>query len=840
MLPIDPSTTALGLPLWTWAAKATVLVLVAGALTSLVGRQSAALRHVVWTAALAALLLAPVAGGLPSWSLPWMRTAPPSLQTDLPSSDPPARSRVAATTAQERKQPAVIPAAASAAPQQLGATASSPIVVRPAWTWPQRIAAVWLLSAGVQIGIWARRIAQIHQLCRTARPFHGQSAQSALQQARDALGVRRPIELLLADSLLAPAVWGVRRVSILAPVAAQHWTAERWRTVLLHELAHVRRGDVIWQTLADLSRRLWWWHPAVWIAAWQQRRCQESACDDLVLAVGVRPSEYASELFALASGLDPSQWLSAGVPLVGRSELGRRVRAILSPRGHNLSSPTRRAITAVAMSLAGLAVWTATEQRPAAATQSLAPEAAADPEVLQTLPPAADRPEQGMIDRLNTAEILVKREIDRLRSEGRETDAEALQKRLQELLARRAPDSSPTAHDRPELHIVGLGRGRMLNLDTSHATLRLSYRTAPVVLCLSSPIRVNWELQVDPGVRLQEIVLTGAAQQVEGQPAGTKVTDRSEGGDASLVDTLRITQDDQVLRWSLAETEAKLGLPASSAFWVRQASREPILVGPENRAWREASAAALADALVTDVARADRIRAWRTLRAVNFVALDTVKSFGTASPSRLRAFTLAGPSSQLLTEFDERLGNVRQAIWDGNAAFVLLEGANVARVDSASGNAARLNLEPYAGELQHASCLALDTRRRTLFFSTLDSLLRFDLTRNAWLTPTGLNLPNLKAMAYLPSADCLFGLQVEPNEVALCRIDLGGVVIDRLRLPDIPAANWSEAWQLSTAGELLILLRQHATSDGSPDPRDAFLVDPGTGQVQFTSRLSTR
>ena len=70
------------------------------------------------------------------------------------------------------------------------------------------------------------------------------------------------------------------------PGHCRHWTEDRRRAVMLHELAHVARYDCLTQMLAGCRVRVYWFHPAAWWVARRLRIERELACDDRVIAAG--------------------------------------------------------------------------------------------------------------------------------------------------------------------------------------------------------------------------------------------------------------------------------------------------------------------------------------------------------------------------------------------------------------------------------------------------------------------------------------------------------------------------------------------------------------------------
>ena len=103
------------------------------------------------------------------------------------------------------------------------------------------------------------------------------------------------------------------------------------RVVLLHELAHARRGDWMLQMAAEALRCVWWFNPLAWIVRARLRRESEHAADDLVLARGVSPDTCATHLVELAREVRKHRrtWLPA--PAMARpSHLERRLSAMLN------------------------------------------------------------------------------------------------------------------------------------------------------------------------------------------------------------------------------------------------------------------------------------------------------------------------------------------------------------------------------------------------------------------------------------------------------------------------------------------------------------------------------
>src|SRR3954470_18024723 len=137
---------------------------------------------------------------------------------------------------------------------------------------------------------------------------------------------------------------------ILLPREADEWSAARRELVLRHELAHVARLDVLTQLLARVVSALHWPNPLAWLAERNLRRECEQACDDAVLAAGVRPTRYAEELLAILSELAPRGVASLAPGLASGPSIEQRLHALLDGRS------TRRRATRLDAAVTGVGV----------------------------------------------------------------------------------------------------------------------------------------------------------------------------------------------------------------------------------------------------------------------------------------------------------------------------------------------------------------------------------------------------------------------------------------------------------------------------------------------------
>ena len=191
------------------------------------------------------------------------------------------------------------------------------------------LAVVWMLGAAAIVAGLATGLVRLARLRRRCTPVTGRWRELT-DELSDTCGVRRNVTLLQSDDPSLLVTCGVLRPAIILPAGASTWTDERSRSVLRHELAHVRRHDAAIQLAAEALRAVLWVNPLAWMACRRLRQESEIACDDAVLDGGVDPADYASQLLAVARQLSHDHRAWASMPAIAEpSTLEKRIVAML-------------------------------------------------------------------------------------------------------------------------------------------------------------------------------------------------------------------------------------------------------------------------------------------------------------------------------------------------------------------------------------------------------------------------------------------------------------------------------------------------------------------------------
>ena len=287
--------------------KATIMLSIGLTVVKLARRARASVRHLLLTATLATV-----------FALPLVVVATPEVLIGVPAAPAvePIRAVKPISPAPNLTAPVSASVPAPATDNAASSTISWITIIRMLW-----MAGATLLLLQLGVDLW-----RLYRIRRDGLPWPEQN--DLVQSLSTEAGVRRPVEVLLHEGILAPLTYGIWRPAILLPSEAREWSVADLRRALVHELEHVRRGDWSIQLAARATCVFYWFHPLVWVAFRWLSLEAERACDDAVVRSAER-TDYAEQLVLLAGRLSRAHARPA-LGMANRSDLSRRVAALLN------------------------------------------------------------------------------------------------------------------------------------------------------------------------------------------------------------------------------------------------------------------------------------------------------------------------------------------------------------------------------------------------------------------------------------------------------------------------------------------------------------------------------
>ncbi len=171
----------------------------------------------------------------------------------------------------------------------------------------------------------------------------------------DKMGIHRQVQVFISRRIHEPLTIGHFKPVILIPVGLlTQQPPEQVEAILLHELAHIRRYDFLFNVLQSWIEILFFYHPAVWWISQQTREAREHCCDDQAVSICQDPLLYAQalaqvQLNKVKGKHNPDLALSASG---NKPSLTDRIYRIMGEPKKQLS-PSRGTLVAVILMISG-------------------------------------------------------------------------------------------------------------------------------------------------------------------------------------------------------------------------------------------------------------------------------------------------------------------------------------------------------------------------------------------------------------------------------------------------------------------------------------------------------
>ncbi len=325
---------------WGSIASNAVVATILAIGVMLLGRiwKNAAAVHALWVVVLLKLFTPPlITAELPIA----FRLVPPA-----ESADP--RKTTSSSPVRDEVQPTAPVAAthsrgaiAAGNPQRaLGRRSTEKAGLRP-WSLSAVLAAIWI-GGGCCTGL--AHAARIRSFATVIRESEAAPAtiRTMVTELSSRLGVKRVPDVLMTSRALPPLVWslGLFPRVILPSELLARLSPDAQRTILAHELFHIRRGDDLVRLLELAAKTVFWWHPVVWWASRQLRELEEQCCDGRVLElIPDQPRTYAAALVDTLEFLSeqPCRLVPLRTAIDPAGSLSRRIVLLTQRRPNRLN-----------------------------------------------------------------------------------------------------------------------------------------------------------------------------------------------------------------------------------------------------------------------------------------------------------------------------------------------------------------------------------------------------------------------------------------------------------------------------------------------------------------------
>lgn len=224
---------------------------------------------------------------------------------------------------------------------QFSSSLSAVRKARSALSWETLLGGVW--AVGVLL-IASRQGSRIHRFRSLLRETKNSSVALANKVAAlsQQMGIAHAPEIRLVPHRLTPLVWAIggRPILVLPTELFARLSPEALETVLIHELAHVRRKDHLVRILELAAMTFFWWHPVAWYASSRLRELEESCCDKTVLELAPKHVRtYATALVDtlefLSGAVSPALPLATAIHSSG--SLAKRITVLHQDTTHRLT-----------------------------------------------------------------------------------------------------------------------------------------------------------------------------------------------------------------------------------------------------------------------------------------------------------------------------------------------------------------------------------------------------------------------------------------------------------------------------------------------------------------------
>lgn len=230
--------------------------------------------------------------------------------------------------------------------------------------WKTIALGVWGAGAVIVGAVLCLSAADLRRRIKHARTAAPQYALELADQCKRELGIRRDVSITVQSAFDKPMIMGAVKPVLVLPENRERLDGEALRHVLLHELTHLKGGDLWVIKFMNIMRATYWFNPFVWVCFKLIREDIEIACDQKVIkTLGFKHRLSYIETVLSFAGRKTTVRSAAAIGLFdGRPSMERRIKGMYG----KTKTGIKGRITAVLIALLILAISALTACQPAA------------------------------------------------------------------------------------------------------------------------------------------------------------------------------------------------------------------------------------------------------------------------------------------------------------------------------------------------------------------------------------------------------------------------------------------------------------------------------------------
>ncbi len=199
--------------------------------------------------------------------------------------------------------------------------------------WIIWAAAIWFIGFIVVLSRIGQGIYRCRNIVNKSTAAADSNLDKLIIRLRNRLNINKVPKVVYSEEKIGPFVTGIFSPVVVLPRSMGNSPAHEIEMVLIHELAHIKRNDVVWNYIGSLAAALHWYNPLVWLIRRKTTVESDKVCDSYVLESGIGAVDYAEQLIHFARNVKNIRPVfPIEVRLARKKQLEVRIMSILKDR----------------------------------------------------------------------------------------------------------------------------------------------------------------------------------------------------------------------------------------------------------------------------------------------------------------------------------------------------------------------------------------------------------------------------------------------------------------------------------------------------------------------------